>query len=278
MALNIRQKQCGEYISMTMRLPDPSAQALSLAQRAGAAAVARCCVAHHTVPLHDPPSPHQPPPPPPQTNNPADALVRMLSLSADGRAPQQPAAGAAAGSELYKVLVLDRFCRDVVAPLLRVSELRKHGVTLHLNLEAERQPIADVPAVYLLQPSARGAERVAADIAAGLYDALHLNFATAVPNRMLETIASGAITSGNLGRVARVCDQYVSFIALEPSLFSLGLPGSYVELNDPAARDTQIEVGWVGVSGGGSRLVVLVEVWGVVVACGIQGVLGVGSG
>jgi hypothetical protein len=39
-----------------------------------------------------------------------------------------------------------------------------------------------------------------------------------------------------------VFDQYLSFIALEPSLFSLGLPNSYLELNDPAARDSQIEV------------------------------------
>jgi hypothetical protein len=149
---------------------------------------------------------------------------------------------AGAGDSLYKVLVLDKFCRDVVAPLLRVAELRRHGVTLHLALEAERQAIADVPAVYLLQPSAKGAERVAADLAAGLYDSFYLNFASSVPNRVLESVASGALSSGNLGRVAKVMDQYVSFIALEPGLFSLGLPSSYVELNDPAARDSQIEV------------------------------------
>lgn len=167
----------------------------------------------------------------------------MLNMGGAPAAPAPPpGAGGGSSSELYKVLVLDKFSRDVVAPLLRVAELRRHGVTLHLALEAERQPIPDVPAVYLLQPSQKGVERVAADLAAGLYDSLHLNFATAVPNKLLETLAAGALTSGNLGRVARVYDQYVSFIALEPSLFSLGLPGSYVELNDPAARDTQIEV------------------------------------
>ena len=51
------------------------------------------------------------------------------------------------------MLVLDRACRDVVSPLVRVAELRKHGVTLHLLLESERQPIPEVPAVYLVQPS-----------------------------------------------------------------------------------------------------------------------------
>lgn len=36
-------------------------------------------------------------------------------------------------------------------------------------------------------------------------------------------------------------DQYLSFIALESNLFSLGLANTYVELNDPSAQDTHIE-------------------------------------
>lgn len=46
---------------------------------------------------------------------------------------------------------MDRFCRDIIAPLLRLNELRRHGVTLHLVLENERQPIPDVPAIYFVQ-------------------------------------------------------------------------------------------------------------------------------
>lgn len=47
----------------------------------------------------------------------------------------------------------------------------------------------------------------------------------------------------------QVFDQYTAFVALEPTLFSLGLPEAYVDLNDPTARDYQIEVcGWGGVS------------------------------
>lgn len=43
-------------------------------------------------------------------------------------------------------------------------------------------------------------------------------------------------------RVGKVYDQYLSFIALEAGLFSLGLRDTYLQLNDPAARDTQIAV------------------------------------
>lgn len=57
----------------------------------------------------------------------SDAFVRMLDLTTGGD-----------GEEVYKVLVLDRPCRDIVSPLIRVNDLRKHGVTLHLLLETER--------------------------------------------------------------------------------------------------------------------------------------------
>ena len=33
---------------------------------------------------------------------------------------------------MYKVLVLDQYTKDILAPLLRVNDLRKHGITLHL--------------------------------------------------------------------------------------------------------------------------------------------------
>jgi hypothetical protein len=34
--------------------------------------------------------------------------------------------------EPWKILIYDNFCRDVISPLLRVGDLRKNGVTLHM--------------------------------------------------------------------------------------------------------------------------------------------------
>eukprot|EP00879_Flechtneria_rotunda_P018857 GHRR01019794.1.p1 GENE.GHRR01019794.1~~GHRR01019794.1.p1 ORF type:complete len:638 (+),score=249.45 GHRR01019794.1:780-2693(+) len=144
-------------------------------------------------------------------------------------------------SDLYKVLILDRFCKDVIAPLLRVNELRSQGVTLHLLLEAERQQIPDVPAVYFVQPTTANIERIAQDAAQSLYDAMHINFATSISSRLLEQLAVGVIKANAVRRIAKLYDEYLSFIALEPSLFSLGLPDCYLNLNDPAAKDIQIE-------------------------------------
>jgi hypothetical protein len=145
-------------------------------------------------------------------------------------------------AESYKVLVLDRFTKDIIAPLLRLNDLRKHGVTLHLMLENERQPIPDVPAVYFVQPSQPNVERIVADAVAGLYESMHLNFTLSINSKLVEQLAAGVVKAGCLQRVSKVYDQYTAFVALEATLFSLGLPDAYLELNDPHARDYQIEV------------------------------------
>jgi hypothetical protein len=169
----------------------------------------------------------------------ADALLRLLNLSGSTTAPTDISA-AAADTE-YKVLVLDRFCRDVVAPLLRVHALRRAGVTLHLALEAsDRQPIPDVPAVYLSRPTPEAVERVVQDAAAGLYDSVYLCWATALPPPLMERLAAGAVRAGAAARIARVTDAYLAFVALEAGLFTLALPDAYVALHDPAAREAQI--------------------------------------
>lgn len=57
----------------------------------------------------------------------------------------------------------------------------------------------------------------------------------------MEKLAQGAVDGNAAARIARVYDQYSSFTSLESTLFSLGMPDAYVDLNDPTARDTQIE-------------------------------------
>lgn len=169
---------------------------------------------------------------------PADALIRMLNLHASGPAAKDQ-------GELYKVLILDRFCKDIVAPLMRVSELRSQGVTLHLLLESERQAITDVPAIYFVQPTQENIDKIIQDAAASLYDLMYINFATCVPSRLLEQLASGAVKEKAVGKINKIFDEYLSFVALEPTMFSLGLPDCYLCLNDPQAKDAQIEVGGV---------------------------------
>ncbi|CAO2040032.1 unnamed protein product [Urochloa humidicola] len=168
-----------------------------------------------------------------------DLIVRMLHFNQ----PPPPPAGAAAEQEeeVYKILVLDSFCMSLLSPLLRVADLRKHGVTLFFPIDKPRQRVPDAPAVYLLRPTQANVDRVAADAAAALYASFHLNFSSALPRPLLDRLASATAASGSAHRVARLADQYLDFVSLEDNLFSLAHPRSYVALNDPGAADADIE-------------------------------------
>ncbi|CAD6248838.1 unnamed protein product [Miscanthus lutarioriparius] len=166
-----------------------------------------------------------------------DLIVRMLHLNQ----PPPPGTAAEQEEEVYKILVLDTFCLSLLSPLLRVADLRKHGVTLYFPIDKPRQQVADAPAVYFLRPTQANADRVAADATASLYASFHLNFSSALPRPLLDRLAAATAASGSAHRVARLADQYLDFVSLEDNLFSLAHPRSYVALNDPKAADADIE-------------------------------------
>lgn len=147
------------------------------------------------------------------------------------------------GTPEWKVLVYDSAGRDIIAPLLRVADLRALGVTLHLSLDSARQAIPEVAAVYLVAPTLASVQRVSADCAAGLYDSFALHFTSRLPRELLETLAEGVARAGARAalRVVRVFDMYTDFVALEPDLFALNAPGVYAALNDTAATGTSVD-------------------------------------
>ena len=161
------------------------------------------------------------------------ALLRMLELHASGqdRTWHDP----------WKVLIYDAYCRDIISPLLKVGDLRKQGITLHLLLDAEREAISDVPAIYFMQPTAANVKRLGDDCAKALYESYYINFTPAVPRPLLEELAAATLKSDSVSQVSRVMDQYLNFASLEEDFFSLLLPNSYQRLNDPSTPDTLIE-------------------------------------
>lgn len=165
-----------------------------------------------------------------------ECIIRMLNLNQ----PVNSATGMA-NEEVYKILIYDKPCQDILSPLIHVKDLRKHGVTLFFLLDKHRNPIPDVPAVYFIKPTSGNVQRVVSDASAGLYDALHLNFSSSVPRPLLEDLASGLLKNDAISRVSKVHDQYLDFVTLEDGLFSLAYRDCYVQLNDPSAGDREIE-------------------------------------
>jgi len=50
------------------------------------------------------------------------------------------------GEPVWKFLVFDKLGQDVISSVLRVSDLREAGVTVHMQLKADRHQMEDVPA------------------------------------------------------------------------------------------------------------------------------------
>ncbi|KAF7979442.1 hypothetical protein HWV62_42592 [Athelia sp. TMB] len=188
-------------------------------------------------------------------NDPVDASNTAASAGAKGApALKVPAAS---GPPVWKVLVLDQYTKDVLATVLRVQDLRDVGVTLHVQLHSLRPPLTDVPAVYFVSPTLANVRRISEDLEKGLYESFHFNFVEPLPRALLEELASAVAKDGTGDLVEQVLDQYLSFIAPSPSLFSLLPPPpapsaqptaappkphfSYAVLNSPSSAEQQIE-------------------------------------
>ena len=92
--------------------------------------------------------------------------------------------------EHWKLLIYDAQCRDIISTLFKVADLRKHGVTLHLSLHSDRQPVQDVAALYLVEPTQDNLQRIARDCTSGLYDSMYLNWSSSIAHDQLETLAA----------------------------------------------------------------------------------------
>ncbi|KAG0039770.1 Vesicle trafficking between the ER and Golgi [Podila clonocystis] len=141
----------------------------------------------------------------------------------------------------WKVLVFDNFGRDVISSVLRVNDLRENGVTVHMLLKNERQPIPDVPAIYFIEPTSENIRRISEDLSNHLYDSYYINFSSVIPRPLMEELAASTIPSGTSTQIQQVYDQYLNFTCSEPNMFSLNDRHSYVALNDPTAPETAIE-------------------------------------
>ncbi|ELU01084.1 hypothetical protein CAPTEDRAFT_149404 [Capitella teleta] len=151
----------------------------------------------------------------------------------------------------WKVLVYDHWGQDIISPLLSVRELRELGVTLHLLLDSDREPIQDVPAVYFVRPTDDNVKRICKDFHSQLYESYYMNFISAISRQKLEDLALAAIQTNSVTQVTKIFDQYLNFISLEDDMFCLRHHSdvadsskesiSYYSINRGDVKDTEIE-------------------------------------
>ncbi|GLH13371.1 Protein sly1 homolog [Gryllus bimaculatus] len=166
------------------------------------------------------------------------ALKQMLNLN-------QPQTKALAAEPVWKILIYDRCGQDIISPLISVKELRELGVTLHVQLHSDRDPIPDVPAVYFCLPTEENLGRIGQDLQNNLYEIYHLNFISPISRQRLEDLASAALQANCVTQIHKVFDQYLNFISLEDDMFILKHQNSdlisYYAINRGEIKDTEME-------------------------------------
>ncbi len=128
----------------------------------------------------------------------------------------------------WKVLVYDHPCRDIINPLCDLKTLREHGVTLHMLLDAKREPIPDTPCCYCVLPIEKNIRRIAKDCADGLYSGALINFARPVSRTLLELLGRLLVENNCVSKIQRVMNMYLDYVSLAPNLASLEIPQSFL--------------------------------------------------
>ncbi|EFW99368.1 golgi transport protein [Grosmannia clavigera kw1407] len=180
------------------------------------------------------------------------ALKRMLNLNqTDGSDPdqklgqQQQQLGVVGpdGELVWKVLVFDDLGMQIVSSVLRVSDLRSMGVTMHMHLASTRHQIEDVPVVYLVEPTAQNLKSITSDLEKGLYSPAYINFLSSIPRPLLEEFAAETVANGTQENIAQLYDQYLNFICADRDLFSLGMQKdhTYWALNSAQTNDDELD-------------------------------------
>lgn len=133
-------------------------------------------------------------------------------------------------SKNWKVLVFDKFGRDVISSVMRVNDLFQNGVTIHMLLDADRYAI-DVPVVYFVRPTNDNLTQITRDLHSQLYESASVNFVSPLPRALLETFAAENVATAS--QITQVYDHYLNYVVSEANLFSLALPSIYSQLASP---------------------------------------------
>lgn len=169
-----------------------------------------------------------------------NAIYRMLSFNEDRESIDGD--GGSTQVPQWKILIYDVACRSIISPILSVQQLRRQcGVTLHLLLHSDREPIPDVPAIYFVQPTKENLVRIAHDASKALYSAMYLNFVTKLDRSLMEEFAQLVVQTNSLSQIASIHDQYLDFTCYEQSLFTLNKSNSYVIYNGTQSTEAVIE-------------------------------------
>ncbi|GAB65551.1 vesicle transport-related protein [Plasmodium cynomolgi strain B] len=129
--------------------------------------------------------------------------------------------------KIWKILIYDSEGQNILAPLLKVGNLRHHGVTLNLNLHRQRSTIPEVNAVYLVDNNKENIDQIVKDMCNNMYGSYYINFISYVCEENLGYFANECVKNNVASHVSKITDRYLKFVSLSSSTFSLNIPNCF---------------------------------------------------
>lgn len=134
---------------------------------------------------------------------------------------------------VWRIMVFDDVGRDIIAPILKVIDLREMGVTLYLHIDVERDVVQGAPVVYFCEPTIKNMNRIAQDCNNCLYEWVYINFTCELSRESLEYLGQrlGQTSLQSISHI-RLFDRTLHYVSLEEDLFSLMLDHSFLTLQN----------------------------------------------
>ncbi|CAD8187391.1 unnamed protein product [Paramecium pentaurelia] len=122
----------------------------------------------------------------------------------------------------WKILCYDSYCEKRLSTIYRVGDLREMCITLHFNLDQNRERLHGVTAIYFIQPLQSSIEKLVEDFNRDLYSEVYINFSSPIENNLLEMMAKEiSKISGAVQKIQKVYEHNLDFVALNHNFFNL---------------------------------------------------------
>ncbi|KAG8556122.1 hypothetical protein GDO81_017927 [Engystomops pustulosus] len=131
----------------------------------------------------------------------------------------------------FQILLLDQFTTKLLTSCCKMTDLLQEGITVVEDIYKERQPVADLKAIYFISPIEKSVDHVVKDFeskSSCKYKAAYIYFSDACPDSLFNKLKACQPKT-----IKRCKEINISFYPKESQVFLLNVPNAFHMLYSP---------------------------------------------
>ncbi|XP_037530414.1 syntaxin-binding protein 3 [Nematolebias whitei] len=135
-------------------------------------------------------------------------------------------------SEVWKILILDSFTTKLLSSCCKMSDLMAEKITIVEDLFKNREPVAEMKAIYFMTPTAKSVDAFIADFKRKpKYKGAYVYFTDYCPDDLFNNMKLYC------AKYIRVCKEInISFMPVEAQVFTCDDPGAFRNIYSPHSQ------------------------------------------